>query len=187
MKRLALTICLLGACAAREKPPERAPTGEELLERALSYASHGDDLAAEQYLHTARAAGVSEPRVVREMVRVCVGANRLEHALQHATLYTERHPEDREMRHALASIYFAKGDALSARSELEQLVLEWPDAAESHFLLALILREQYADLAGARRSMESYLALAPDGAHADEARAWIKRSGRFPVQTRRRR
>jgi tetratricopeptide (TPR) repeat protein len=188
MKRLVWLAWLLSlmACASRAAPIEHAPTGADLLARGLDYAARGDDLAAEQYLSTARAAGVPEERVARELVKVCVGANRLEHALRHAELYTERHPGDRPMRQALASIYFAKGDALAARLELEQLLREWPDSAESHFLLALILRDQFADIPAARRSMESYLALAPQGERAGEARAWIKRSAAYPVQTRRR-
>ena len=171
----------LSACAAHAAPPQVPKTSGQLLSRGLAYAQQGEDLAAEQYLAAARAAGAPEARVVRELITVCVRSGRLEQALRHGQLYVENHPEDKVVRHALASIYFAKGEALSARHELQQLLAEWPEHADSHFLLALILRDQYADMAGARRSLEHYLALAPSGPYAAEARAWIKRSATFPV------
>jgi tetratricopeptide (TPR) repeat protein len=183
---MVLGLLAVSACAVQKQPVQAPPTGEQLFARAHDYAYRGEDLAAEQYFATARAAGVAEERVVRELIKVCVSAGRLEHAIHHAQSYVERHPEDRAIRHALASIYFAKGDALSARAELEQLLRDWPEHAEAHFLLALILREQYADMAGAKRAFESYLALAPSGEHASEARAWIKRSASFPVRSGRR-
>jgi tetratricopeptide (TPR) repeat protein len=186
---LLLALLSLSACASRAAPVQtaHAPSAGELLARGLEYARTGEDLAAEQYFTAARAAGEPEQRVVRELITVCVRSNRLEHALMHGRLYMERYPDDHIIRHAMASIHFAKGDALSARHELELLLGEWPDHAESHFLLALILREQYADMEGARHSLEQYLALAPTGAHAGEARAWIKRSATFPVSTSNRR
>jgi len=176
-------VVSLSACASRIVPARStAPkTSAELLTRGLNYALAGDDLAAEQYLSAARAAGEPEDRVVRELIKVCVRAGRLEQARQHGENYVERFPDDNVIRFALASIYFAKGDGLSARHELEQLVVEWREHAESHFLLGLILRDQFSDMSGARRSLEQYLALAPTGAHATEARGWIKRSATFPV------
>lgn len=182
---LLFALLLLSACVSRAAPAQTAHalTAEQLLARGLEYARSGEDLAAEQYFTAARAAGEPEQRVVRELITVCVRSNRLEHALMHGRLYMERFPDDQIVRHAMASIHFAKGDALSARHELELLLGEWPEHAESHFLLALILREQYADMDGARRSLEQYLALAPTGTHASEARAWIKRSATFPVST----
>jgi Tfp pilus assembly protein PilF len=176
-------VVSLAACASAAAPARSttARTSTELLTRGLDYAQAGDDLAAEQYLSAARAAGEPEDRVVRELIKVCVRAGRLEQARQHGENYVERFPDDKAIRYALASIYFAKGDALAARHELERLVAEWPEHAESHFLLALILRDQYSDMSGARRSLEQYLVLAPTGAHAVEARGWIKRSATFPV------
>jgi Tfp pilus assembly protein PilF len=176
-----LVAVALSGCATRAAPVQMAPAGEDLLARGLGFALAGDDLAAEQYLTAARAAGEPENRIVRELIKVCVRSGRLEQARQHGENYVERHPDDNPVRFALASIYFAKGDTMSARHELERLVVDWPQHAESHFLLALILRDQYSDVAGARHSLEQYLTLAPTGLHAGEARAWIKRSASFPV------
>lgn len=181
---LLLVAVSLSGCASRAAPVQTASGGEDLLARGLGYALAGDDLAAEQYLTAARGAGQPEGRVVRELIKVCVRAGRLEQARQHGENYVERFPNDNPIRFALASIYFAKGDTLLARHELERLVVDWPEHAESHFLLALILRDQYSDVPGARRSLEQYLALAPTGIHANEARAWIKRSASFPMAAR---
>lgn len=183
--RRLLCGALLTSCAACAKVAPQAPqpvTPAELMQRGAFLASQGDDFAAEQYLEAARSAGCDERLVVRELVRVCVAAGRLEHALLHAESYLERTPEDWLLQHVIATIHFAKGDGMRARDELELLLSEHPDHAESHFLLGMVLRDTYSDVPGTRAAFERYLALAPEGEHASEARAYIRRSSRFPVE-----
>jgi len=172
-------LAVLTGCAGRPATgttPAQPPPAEQLLEHALFLAASGDDFAAEQYLSAALSAGHPPDRVARELVRVCVQGGRLERALSHARSYVERHPEDWIFHHVVATIEFAKGDAPAARSEVEYVLAEHPEHAESHFLRGIILRDEYADMRGARRALERYLTLAPDGEHASEVRAWVRRS-----------
>ena len=69
-------------------------------------------------------------------------------------------------------------DILAKRHELEELLSQKPDHSDSHYFLAIVLRDEYHDSHSALTSFERYLALAPSGRHAPEARAWIARSQR---------
>jgi Flp pilus assembly protein TadD len=172
----------LAGCAQTVPRPEPAPS-TLLMQQGMALAASGDDFAAEQYLEAARDAGYSESQVIRELVKVCVSAGKLERATSYARAYLERNPDDWIFHHVVASIYFATGDVVRARYELQQLLSEHAEHAESHFLLGHILREQGADFAGARSAFEQYLRMAPEGPHAREVRAWIRRSASFPVPT----
>jgi tetratricopeptide (TPR) repeat protein len=178
---LACATCLPGC--AKPAPVYPKPGASELMQRGVFLADQGDDFGAEQYFVAARSAGYPEPRIVRELVHVCVGAGRLEQALTHAQSYLDRNPDDWALRHVLASIEFAKGDRLGARHELTLVLAEHPEHAESTFLLALVLRDGFADFAGATAIFQRYLELAPAGAHANETRAWLRRAASFPVAT----
>lgn len=171
---------LLGACA---KPaPRTMPLDAAALARhGLMLAQHGEDFAAEQYLEAARKAGYPEQEAVRQLVGVCLQAGRIERGLTHAESYLEQNPDDWVMRHLVASMLFAKGDDLRARHELETLLAEHPEHAESQFLLGVVLRDRYSDVAATRGAFERYLALAPTGTHAGEARGFLRRAAAFPV------
>lgn len=171
-----LFVILAIGCARPAVQAPREPTPLELMQRGALFAAHGDDFSAEQYFQAARAAGYPEAEVVRKLVGVCLQSGRLEHALGHARNYLEREPDDWLMRHVVASIYFAKGESHAARYELELLVAEHPEHAESHFLLGVLLRDAYLDHTSAKRALAQYLALAPSGSHAREAEAWLRRS-----------
>jgi predicted Zn-dependent protease len=177
-----LLVCCAKPAAQHAAPPSPA----ELMQRGIFLADQGDDFAAEQYFDAARSAGYPEPAVIRELVSVCIQAGRLEQALAHAEAYIERSPDDWVLRHVIATIQFAKGEPEAARRELELLLSEHPEHAESQFLLGVVLRDALADVAGARAAFEHYLALSPQGEHASEARTFLRRSQRATPTLRRR-
>ena len=166
----------LTACV---KPALREPapaTAADLMQRGVVLAEYGDDFAAEQYFDAARNAGYPEREVVRQLVQVCVRAGRLEQALMHARSYADRTPEDWLMHHVIATILFVKGEMMPAVHELELVLSEHPEHAESRYLLAIVRRDGIGDIASARMAFEQYLELAPEGAHAAEAKAFIRRT-----------
>jgi tetratricopeptide (TPR) repeat protein len=179
---IAVLSTLLGCATARPAPSNAASVaGGELVQRGVELARQGDDLGAEQYFDAAIKAGYPAPAATRLMVSSCLAGGRLERARSHAQRYVDRHPEDWIFHHMLASIEFAEGNGGQARAVLELLLDEHPEHAPSHFLLGLVLRDQLGELDGARAAFEGYLALAPEGEHADEARAWVRRSKNFPT------
>ncbi|MEY4514307.1 MAG: hypothetical protein RLZZ450_6429 [Pseudomonadota bacterium] len=179
----ALVLVALSGCAKPQVAHPEVSHADQLWQRAVFLADRGDDFGAEQYFVAARGAGYPEQRVVRELVQVCAAAGRLEQAIIHARSYLDRNPEDWTLRHVLASIQFAKGDALAARFELGQVLEQQPAHAESVYLLALVMRDGHADFAEAGKHLSRYLELAPEGPHAIEARAWLRRAASYPVST----
>ena len=51
---------------------------------------------------------------------------------------------------------------------------EQPDKPDPHYLLAVVLAEQFAEYEGARTHYRRYLELAPDSDKSDEVRASLK-------------
>lgn len=184
-----LLTALLSACAASQHPSEggllaEAPSREQvravvsvewerLFARGTQLAEEGDLTRAEQYLSGALLRGGPPERVLPRLLRVCVGAQRFRAAVEYARPYLERHPEAWALRFLVASIHSGLGEPHSARRHLE-LVLQYnPRHAEAHYTLALILRDDLGDPAGADVHFREYLQLEPEGSHAAEARAGL--------------
>lgn len=176
-------LCILlfcGGCAASviaepQHPivriAEEAPT---LFRMGHDQAMRGDNLRAEQYFLAAQRAGYPESNVLPSLLDVCVSSGRLRSALGYAESYLRRHPEDFRLRHLVASIHLGLGDAARAFRELENVLGKAPEHAPSHYLLAVIANETFADAEAARRYFQGYLKLEPHGAHAAEASAWLR-------------
>jgi tetratricopeptide (TPR) repeat protein len=152
-------------------PTDNAPT---LYQLGQEQARYGDNLRAEQYYLAAQRAGYPDTRVLPRLLEVCISSGRLRSALGYAEPYLRRHPEDFALRHLVASIRFGLGDAARAFRELEGLLGEVPKHAPSHYLLAVIADEAFADVDAARRYFQGYLALDPHGEHAAEASSWLR-------------
>jgi tetratricopeptide (TPR) repeat protein len=178
-----LSVGILGAgvvgCggAAAEAPVGTPPTdpvaevgARRLFETGLAAASQGDYVRAEQYLAAAGARGHDETAVIGPLVRVCVASSRLRQALVYAQPYLRRHPDDWRLRFVVAATLLALERIDEARTEYERVVASAPDAPEPVFALGMLLREHFHDDAAARPRFERYLALAPQGGHADDAR-----------------
>jgi tetratricopeptide (TPR) repeat protein len=152
---------------------ERTP--EKLIARGKAFAAVGDTTRAEEYYAAALDAGAADKDVVPLLLEVCVRDQRYRAAIEYARSYVERHPDDIRGRYILGTLYQAVGDGKSARSELEVVVSKAPEQADPHFALALVLRDDERDLVAAEGQFREYLRLAPNGAHAEEARASLMR------------
>ena len=168
----ALSAC--GGSGLREGSPPTDPVAdvskEQLFDTGMSFASQGDFVRAEQYLAAAGARGYDETQLIGPLVRVCVAASRLRQALLYAEPYLRRHPDDWRLRFVVAAIQLGLDRVADAKTALERVVTAAPDAPEPHFALATLLRERMRDEPGSKPHFERYLALAPTGPHADEAR-----------------
>jgi tetratricopeptide (TPR) repeat protein len=178
---LSLLACSTLACA---RPSPQVPQSlqevpaEQLFARALELAAQGEYVPAEQFLQAARARGYPENKVIKELLKVCLASSRLDGALGHAVPYLERNPDAWPLRQVVATIYLSQGDGPAARAELDQVIAQRPSHSEAHYLMAVVLRDEYADSDSARASFEQYLTLAPHGEHAPEVRAWLRRQVR---------
>lgn len=162
-----------GAGGLREGTPPTDPVSEVGAERlfatGMASAAQGDYVRAEQYLAAAGARGYAETQVIGPLVRVCVVASRLRQALVYAQPYLRRHPEDWRLRFVVATVHLGLDDLDEARTELARVIAAAPTVPEPYFVLGTLLRERLRDEAAAKPHFERYLALAPTGAHADEA------------------
>jgi len=150
---------------------------KKLLEEGRAFAAIGDTTRAEQYFAAAIANGADEASVIPMIVKVCVRDGRYELAIDYASRYSQKHPNDVRVRYLLGTLYGAIGDSAKARSELEFVVTAKPDDPEPHWALAKILHDEGKDLLLADGQFREYLRLAPTGAHADEARASLLSEG----------
>ena len=181
-EKVAIFLLCLGCapgCAARAGDSIRADaeivrresTPKVLLQRGEGFAAVGDSTRAEQYYAAALAGGGDPHLLVRRLIRVCVSGQRYRAALAYAEDYLLRCPTDHEVRFARATIAVAIGDTEQARADLTELVQAVPNNPDVHFALALLLRDELAELPEAREHFARYLALAPNGSNAAQARA----------------
>lgn len=150
--------------------PLEDQTAQQLYDAGIRIASQGDYIRAEQYFTAARDHGFPEDRVLPMLMQVCVHSSRYSAAVGYAEPYLETHPGDWRLRQLLASIQMGLNDAPAARLSLEHVVAEVPDEPVPHYMLGVLLRDGLHDETGMRQQFERYLALAPDGTHAEEAR-----------------
>jgi tetratricopeptide (TPR) repeat protein len=143
--------------------------GDALYRQGVMLVARQDFVRAEQYFAAAMARGVREARVMPMLMRACLESSRLHAALGHALPYLSRTPGDWRLRYLVASVLAALGDPAQARQHLDRVIAVAPDFADAHFLLGTLARDEL-DLERAQKDFARYLALAPEGKHADEAR-----------------
>ncbi|HEY5960354.1 MAG TPA: tetratricopeptide repeat protein, partial [Polyangiaceae bacterium] len=141
-----------------------------LMEKAEEYAAVGDHMRAEQYFSAALSRGAGEQRVLPLLVRECIADERYRSATQYLEEYLRRHPTQHNARFLLASLHLSLGQAEVAKRELMIVLRALPQHADAHYALATLLRDHSANYAGADAHFREYLALRPDGSHAEEAR-----------------
>ncbi|HKO49122.1 MAG TPA: tetratricopeptide repeat protein [Polyangiaceae bacterium] len=178
-----LLVCLAfgSGCAASAGESIRADaevvrresTPDVLLHRGEGFAAVGDSTRAEQYYAAALAAGGDPRLLVRRLIRVCVSGQRYHAALAYADDYLLRCPTDHEVRFARATIAVGVGDTEQAHTDLLELAEAVPNNPDVHFALAVLLRDDFADLLEAREHFARYLVLAPNGANAAQARVAV--------------
>ncbi len=180
MIALALWLGAAGCAsrAAQQGPttdPMASVTAQQLYDTGLAAARAGDLVRAEQYLVASMQRGMPEGRALRQLINVCVQASRFRAAVAYARPYLERHPHDWALRYLVGTILEGLDEHQAARREIEAVLADNARHAEAHYLLANMLRERFNDPVGADVHYRQYLELAPEGAHAEEARAGMLR------------
>lgn len=143
---------------------------QKLFERGKAFHSVGDLTRAEQYYAAAMQTGYPVEKVLPLLLRVCIEGGRLQVAIDYATPVLKKSPADHKLRLVLASLYSATGQHAVARGHYEKVVADRPDDPAAHYALAVLLRDEFRDLAGADRHFREYLRVSPDGPHAEEAK-----------------
>ncbi|MDH5491710.1 MAG: tetratricopeptide repeat protein [Myxococcales bacterium] len=134
-------------------------------------AGRGDMVRAEQYLSAAMERGYPEDRVVPQLIRVCVASSRISAALSYAEPYLAAHPTQWRLRYLVATLHLGLRRIPEAVADLEAVIGQRPEDPTAHYTLGIILRDHIGDGHGAREHFSRYLELAPEGAHAEEARS----------------
>jgi tetratricopeptide (TPR) repeat protein len=188
MKLAALLVAVLApiamACAKTETTSVRQTAAtmdkeqkpELLFQRGKALVAIGDLVRAEQYLTAAIERGADEAKVTPVLMRVCLEGKRYRAAIDYGEAYLRKHPKDSRLRYLLGTLYYAIGDTARAREQLSQVTQEMPDHADAHYALAVVLYDGEHDVVAADKHFRAYVQLAPNGPHADEARAAMLRS-----------
>jgi tetratricopeptide (TPR) repeat protein len=185
-RRLAVAVLAAACAGCGHAPPEEAlepapadpveeVEAEDLYDKGIELARSGDLVRAEQYLAASSSRGAPEEQVLPALLRVCIAANRYRIALNYAEPYLREHPRDWSLRFLVASIHLGMGNVSEARRGLEAVIESAPDEPEPRYLLAILLRDEDGDVAGAEAHFQRYLELAPDGRHAEEVRYALTR------------
>ena len=183
-KTLAILV-ILGTSACGAHPGDRVArdvstiraerTADKLVARGTAFASVGDLTRAEQYLAAALDAGADPTVVLPKLLRICVTAGHHRAGITYAQPYLDAHPEDFHLRFLVAELRAVTGDTAGARADLERVTAAAPDDAAARYAFAKLLKNDVGDPVGADREFRAYLRVAPDGAHADEARSSLLR------------
>ncbi len=143
---------------------------DKLFDRGRAFAAVGDSTRAEEYLAAALQRGADPAKVIPVLLDVCIRDGRYRSAIFYAENHLRTHPADVPTRFVLGTLYAAIGEGPRAKEHLERVVEAKPNEARAHYALAVLMRDQQ-DPVGADRHFREYLRLAPDGSHAEEARA----------------
>lgn len=188
MRVAAAIVCaaaLLAGCASRTTSAQvkedlatmkAERSADKLAARGRAFASVGDFTRAEQYLSAAIDAGGDAGTLLPELLRVCIASKRYRVAIQYATPWLDRHPEDTKLRFVIAALRASIGDAEGADHDFAQILRDDPNDATVHFAYAVLLRDQLRDVLRADQEFRAYLRLDPHGVHVDEARASLLNS-----------
>ncbi len=183
--KMAALLCLVAtaSCVRAATPAERARgdlaamtserSVDKLVARGRGFAGVGDLTRAEQYLSAAIDVGGDPAAILPDLLRVCVAADRYRVAIAYAAPWLDRHPGDDKLRFVVAALRANVGDGAGARADLERLVAHAPDDPRTRFAYASFLRQELGDVGSADAQFRAYLALAPNGPHAEQARSLL--------------
>ncbi|MET0389021.1 MAG: tetratricopeptide repeat protein [Polyangiales bacterium] len=180
MMRLALTCLLVAAvgCAhGRPVPDSAAPDAElgadQLLEVAVLAERIGDGLRAQQYLLSARERGADDNKTLPWLLRLYVADGQYRAAIDTARASLEQHPDQLPLRMLLASLYEATALDIDAIDQYERVLSRAPSEPRAHYALASLLHRHQQERLRADQHFRAYLALEPDGPHAERARSLL--------------
>ena len=152
---------------------ERERNPEKLAAAGDAWTSVGDWARAAQYFELAVACGAPESEIFPKLLGALIRDKQYRGATIAAENHLRLHPTDTAGRIVLASLYASLGEGSSARREYEAVLKREPDNADAHYSLALVLRGDEKDPLGADQHFREYLRVAPQGAHAEQARGLL--------------
>jgi tetratricopeptide (TPR) repeat protein len=155
------------AKSASASPLRDAPT---LTRQAQAYAARGDFSRAQQYFAAAIAAGAASSAILPELLKACIAAGDLRLAAEYAENELARRPGDAHLRFLVGALEAQIGNRSAARTHLVQAARELEKDANVQFSVATFFRDDVQDRIEADPYFRTYLALAPRGEHAPEAR-----------------
>jgi tetratricopeptide (TPR) repeat protein len=180
---LAAALPALGCAATQQQVAEQnvrkvraESTVAQLEAKGDAAAGGGDMVRAEQYFAAALRAGGDERYLTARLLVVCSSDGRYPAAQSYGEDYVRRHPNDTEIRYALATLYIARGDLADARLALEQVVAEKPDMPDPHYALATVLRDEGDSALDVDREFREYIRLEPNGKFSETVRASLLKS-----------
>jgi tetratricopeptide (TPR) repeat protein len=168
---VALLGCGRGVVPGANDPSTRRQSIEELEQRGLAFAVIGDLTRAEQYLSAALSQGAEVHRVLPALVHVCIEAGRYRAAGEYLRAHMLEDPDNSKLHLLYGLLEASVGDRDVALREYDAALREHPDDPDTHFALAILLRDGVGDAVAADAHFREYLRLVPKGAHAAEARA----------------
>lgn len=162
------------APAATMRPEsQHTLTGDQLLAIAEVAERGGDHLRAQQYLQTALNIGVDPERVLPQLLHLYIADGQYRLAIDMLQHQLRTHPQQSRLRLLLADLYAATQLTAAAVDEYERVLTAAPDSARAHYALATLLHDAGYERARADQHFRAYLASAPTGPHADEARSLL--------------
>lgn len=171
-------ILVATGCRAAAPPADTPSSGtaatrnaNQLVEQGRAYAEMGDGLRAQQYFAAGLKAGADESVVFPLLLRACILQKNYRLAVDYAEASLARHPNDARLRFLTGALHGTLGDTARSREHLELAAKELPTDAEVQFAVGVFFRDDAADRPAADPYFRRYLALAPRGAHVDEAKA----------------
>jgi len=172
---ITLTGCLTGCAAPTSREAPRVAAGEADSARRDWVATgdqlmkHGDPSRAAQYYEAAYRSG-AEP-VLPKLLAACVASRQYALAVEHAEAALLRDPSNVHLRGLLGSLHADTGELAKARENFELAAEEAVADADLQFTVGVFFRDDAHEPGRADPYFRAYLALAPTGAHAREARA----------------
>lgn len=162
-----------GATAGRSANDARSSplSNATLLEQqAEAFAANGDFSRAQQYFAAAMAAGAKSSAILPHLLKACIAAGDLRLATEYAESELARNPDDAHLRFLLGALEAQIGNRSIARKHLVQAAKELGKDPNVQFSVATFFRDEIQDRIEADPYFRTYLALAPLGEHAPEAR-----------------
>lgn len=194
VKLLSMGVCLvlMSGCGrpagqtAADQPhkvrEDRDPV--KLVAQGKAYFEMGDSLRAQQYFAAAIKSGGDEQAIFPHLLRACIAAKNYRLAVEYAESSLAKHPEDAHLRFLTGALMGELGDTARSREHFERAAEELPSDPEVQFTVGVFFRDNAADVVNADRYFQKYLALAPKGPHAEEARGSLMARVQTPPNAR---
>ncbi|HWZ87360.1 MAG TPA: hypothetical protein VNW92_00885 [Polyangiaceae bacterium] len=183
---LGMTACGGGSAAssgaqspgARRTDPtviEKKAAAVELYRLGQEQRHSGDTLRAEEYFASALDSGGDADVILPELMRVSIAGMRYQAAIRYFEDYGRQMSQKRRATFGVIAgvLFLGVEQPERARATLEESLQFDPDNAQAQFLLAELLRDEYADYAGSELHYREYLRLEPNGENAVVARAGL--------------